>query len=87
MLMGVSPHQRLTLVCPEVGVSPTRSLQRKHQPTAPSRLAYEQSKPSTVGVCPTWSPCYADGSVPHQCLTLIRPEVGVSPTQSRQRKH
>ena len=68
-------------------MSLTQRWQCKHWPTGHSLLAHGQSKPSAVGVSSARSPCLADGSVPHQSLMLVLPEVGVSPTRRRQRKY
>jgi len=83
----LTPIRSLTLVRPVMKMSHIRSGNASTSLRAPFRLAYGQSKPSSVRVSPAQSPYPADGSVSHQSLTLVRFIVGVSPTQNQQRKH
>jgi len=78
------PYESLTLV--HLGVSPTRRRQRKHQPMSFLSISLRQLKLSAIvprsESLPSWWECPISKS-----LTLVRPDVGMSPTWRRQCKH
>ena len=86
-LMGVSLIRSLTLVHPIVEVFPTQWRQCKHQPRAPSKLAYWQSRPSVMGVSPLGVPTLQRDFPLSEPSEVCRYRDGISSARKYHRKY